>query len=153
MNANEVTWINWPIRSSFGSCWVAGKMLDFSLAGAPLSVSQDATRAVNLLYCRSPGTKNSYNLYQVYEVLIRQWPPTLCYVTLIIACWKYFSLISVRFQKYFRSFMFLGTTLLVMGVDLMQFLGIWFIKARTEESFSLTRTKRHSLQERTGLIM
>ena len=30
-------------------------MLVFSLAGAPLSVSQDATRAVNLLYCRSPG--------------------------------------------------------------------------------------------------
>ena len=29
-------------------------MLVFSLAGAPLSVSQDATRAVNLLYCRSP---------------------------------------------------------------------------------------------------
>ena len=26
----------------------------FSLAGAPLSVSHDATRAVNLLYCRSP---------------------------------------------------------------------------------------------------
>ena len=30
-------------------------MLVFSLAGAPLSISQDATRAVNLLYCRSPG--------------------------------------------------------------------------------------------------
>ena len=29
-------------------------MLVFSLAGAPLSVSQDATQAVNLLYCRSP---------------------------------------------------------------------------------------------------
>ena len=27
----------------------------FSLAGAPFSVSQDATRAVNLLYCRSNG--------------------------------------------------------------------------------------------------
>ena len=30
-------------------------MIVFSLAGAPLSVSHDATRAVNLLYCRSPG--------------------------------------------------------------------------------------------------
>ena len=30
-------------------------MLVFSLAGAPLSISQDATWAVNLLYCRSPG--------------------------------------------------------------------------------------------------
>ena len=30
-------------------------MLVFSLAGAPLSIFQDATRAVNLLYCRSPG--------------------------------------------------------------------------------------------------
>ena len=29
-------------------------MLVFSLAGAPYSVSQDATRAVNLLYCRLP---------------------------------------------------------------------------------------------------
>ena len=29
-------------------------MLVFSLAGAPLSISQDATRTVNLLYCRSP---------------------------------------------------------------------------------------------------
>ena len=29
-------------------------MLVFSLAGAPLSVSHNATRAVNLLYCRSP---------------------------------------------------------------------------------------------------
>ena len=32
-------------------------MLVFSLAGAPLNVSQDATRAVNLLCCRSPGGK------------------------------------------------------------------------------------------------
>ena len=31
-------------------------MLVFSLAGAPLSVSQDATQAVNLLYCRSPSS-------------------------------------------------------------------------------------------------
>ena len=31
-----------------------GKMLVFSLAWAPLSVFQDATRAVSLLYCRSP---------------------------------------------------------------------------------------------------
>ena len=30
-------------------------MLVFSLPGAPLSVSHDATRAVNLLYCRSPS--------------------------------------------------------------------------------------------------
>ena len=30
-------------------------MLVFSLAGATLSVSQDATRVVNLLYCRSPS--------------------------------------------------------------------------------------------------
>ena len=29
-------------------------MLVFSLAGAPLSISQDATRTVNLLYCHSP---------------------------------------------------------------------------------------------------
>ena len=29
-------------------------MLVFSLAVAPLSVSHDSTRAVNLLYCRSP---------------------------------------------------------------------------------------------------
>ena len=29
-------------------------MLVFSLAGAPLSVSQDATRAERLLHCRSP---------------------------------------------------------------------------------------------------
>ena len=55
VNANEVTWINWPIRSSFRSCWAAGKMIVFSLAGAPLSVYHDATRAVNLLYCRSPS--------------------------------------------------------------------------------------------------
>ena len=32
-------------------------MLVFSLAGAPVSVSQDETRAVDLLYCRSPGIK------------------------------------------------------------------------------------------------
>ena len=32
-------------------------MLVFSLAGAPLSVFQDATRPVNLLYCRSPRNK------------------------------------------------------------------------------------------------
>ena len=30
-------------------------MLVFSLAEVPLSVSQDATQAVNLLYCRSPS--------------------------------------------------------------------------------------------------
>ena len=33
----------------------AGKMIVFSLAGAPLIVSQDATRAVNLLYCPLPS--------------------------------------------------------------------------------------------------
>ena len=48
--------------------------------------------------------------------------------------------------------MFLCPILLLMGVDLLQFLGIWFIKAMTEESFSLTRTKPHSLQEGIGLI-
>ena len=32
-------------------------MLVFSLARAPLSISQDATRAVNLLCCLSPGDK------------------------------------------------------------------------------------------------
>ena len=31
-------------------------MLVFSLAGAPLSVTHDATRAVNLLYCCTPRT-------------------------------------------------------------------------------------------------
>ena len=31
------------------------KMLVSSLARAPLSVSHDASRAVNLLYCRSPS--------------------------------------------------------------------------------------------------
>ena len=37
-------------------------MLVFSLAVAPLSVSHDATRAVNLLYCRSPSLKSVENL-------------------------------------------------------------------------------------------
>ena len=41
----------------------------------------------------------------------------------------------------------------VVGVDLLQFLPIWFIKATPEESFSLTRTKPLSLQEGIGLIM
>ena len=45
------------------------------------------------------------------------------------------------FQKYFRSFIFSCLILPVIGVDLLQFLGIWFSKATTEESFSLTRTK------------
>ena len=40
-----------------------------------------------------------------------------------------------------------------MDVDLLQFLGIWFIKVTTEGSFSLTRTKPHSFQEGIGLIM
>ena len=33
------------------------KMLVSSLAGAPLSVSHDTTRAANLLYCRSPRSR------------------------------------------------------------------------------------------------
>ena len=48
--------------------------------------------------------------------------------------------------------MFLCPILLVMGVDLLQFLGVWFINAATEESFSLTRIKPHPLQEGIGLI-
>ena len=43
-------------------------MLVFSLARAPLSVSQDATRAVNLLYCRSPGQ----NLQQFHRNIAGQ---------------------------------------------------------------------------------
>ena len=34
-----------------------------------------------------------------------------------------------------------------MRVSLLKLFGIWFIKATTEESFSLTRTKPHPLQE------
>ena len=45
---------------------------------------------------------------------------------------------------YFRCFMFLCPMLLVMGVDLLQFLGIWLIKVTTEESFGLTRTKNQA---------
>ena len=52
-----------------------------------------------------------------------------------------------------ETFPFFHVFMLVMGVDLLQFLDIWFIKATTEESFSLTRTKLHSLQEGIGLIM
>ena len=37
-------------------------------------------------------------------------------------------------------------------LDLLQSLSIWLIKATTEESFSLTRTKPHSLREGIGLI-
>ena len=70
VNVSEVTWINWPIRSSSGSCWVAGKMLVFSFAGAPLSVSQDATRAVKLLYCRSPS-HNTWTRSAVLSTLPR----------------------------------------------------------------------------------
>ena len=81
VNASEVTWINWPIRSSFGSCWVLGKMLVFSLAKAPLSVSQNATRAVNLLYCRSPGKKyvlpfswrDNYRDKLWFDIIISWW--------------------------------------------------------------------------------
>ena len=97
--------------------------------------------------------KNSYNFYQIFEVLIRQWPQTLCYEANIVSCWKYFGFISVWFQKYFCSLMLLCLILLVIGVDLLQFTGIWFIKATTKDSFRLTRTKPHSLQEGIGLIM
>ena len=38
-----------------------------------------------------------------------------------------------------------------MDVDLLQFLGVWFIKTITEESFSLTRTSLPSLQVGIGL--
>ena len=65
----------------------------------------------------------------------------------------FFSLISVWFQKYFRSFMFLCPNLLEMGVNLLRFLGIWFIKATTEESVSLTKAKPHSLLKGIRLIM
>ena len=47
-------------------------MLVFSLAGAPLSVSHDATRAVNLLYCRSPRSNqmNEYcNLFMLFSII------------------------------------------------------------------------------------
>ena len=46
----------------------------------------------------------------------------------------------------------LCSILFVMGVDLLQFLDIWFIKATTEVAFSLTRTKPPSLQVGIGLI-
>ena len=55
-------------------------------------------------------------------------------------------------SEIFSFFHVLCPMLLVMGVDLLQFLDIWFIKATTEESFSLTRTKLHSLQEGTGSV-
>ena len=48
MNSSEVMRINWPIRSSLGSCSAAEKNAGF------FTCSQDATREVNLLYCRSP---------------------------------------------------------------------------------------------------
>ena len=44
-------------------------------------------------------------------------------------------------SEIFYYFLFLCLILLVMGVDLLQFLDNWFIKATTEESFSLTRAK------------
>ena len=37
--------------------------------------------------------------------------------------------------------MFLCPILHVMGADLLQLLVIWFMKATTEDPFSLTRTK------------
>ena len=77
-----------------------------------------------------------------------QYAYILCFIIINI---KYLTL-SVWFQN-FCSFMFLCPILLVIGVDLLQFLGIWFLKAMTEESFSPTRTKFHSLQEGIGLIM
>ena len=47
-------------------------MLAFSLAGAPLSASHDATLAVNLLYCRSPisgqnSADNSFLLFIAFR--------------------------------------------------------------------------------------
>ena len=97
-------------------------------------------------------TDHECNLHQVYEVLIRQWPDPLlrnpCNCVLKIL---QFDLCLV--SEIFSFFHVLCLILLVMGVDLLQFLGIWFIKATTEESFSLTRTKPTSLQEGIGLIM
>ena len=40
-----------------------------------------------------------------------------------------------------------------MGVDLLQSLGIWLIKATTEELFSLTKTKPHPLQVGMGTLL
>ena len=49
-----------------------GKILVFSLVGVPLSISQNATWAVNLLYCRSPSTCKDYScLGNVQENFLR----------------------------------------------------------------------------------
>ena len=48
---SEVTWIDWPIESSFGSFWVADKNFSFlTCLGAAHRLS---TRAANLLFFRS----------------------------------------------------------------------------------------------------
>ena len=57
-------------QKKFWFLFSGGKMLVFSFAGAPLSVSQDATRAVNLLYCRSPSC-HQWNLS--HETCAKWW--------------------------------------------------------------------------------
>ena len=52
----------------------------------------------------------------------------------------------------FSFFPVLCPILLAMGVDLLQFLSVWFNKATNEESFSLTKFKTPSFQVSTGLI-
>ena len=53
-----------------------GKMLVFSLAVAPLSLSHDATQAVNLLYCRSTsvalGQPNSYEIFSTQAMEVKK---------------------------------------------------------------------------------
>ena len=56
-------------------------MLVFSLAGAPLSVSHDATRAVNLLYSRS------LRRYDVYLSGRRPKFMTNCTILILKYCW------------------------------------------------------------------
>ena len=53
-----------------------GKKLVFSLARALLSVSQDATRAVNLLYCRSPSRILRVN--SVGQIRVHKYVHSLC---------------------------------------------------------------------------
>ena len=45
-------------------------------------------------------------------------------------------------SEIFSFFRFLCPILLAIGVDLLQVLGIWFIKVTTEQSFRLTRTNK-----------
>ena len=59
-------------------------------------------------------------------------------------------LISVWFRKYVRSFMLLGPNFACNGRRSAAVLG--HFKATTEESFSLTRTKPHSLQNRVNHV-